>query len=46
MGAVKGVGEAAVNSIIDATQTFSKTLAKSFVNLTETFVANVSKGGK
>lgn len=35
-----------VNTIIDATQTFSKTLAKSFVNLGETFVANISKGGK
>ncbi len=35
-----------VNTIIDATQTFSKTLAKSFVNLGETFVANLNKGGK
>jgi len=35
-----------VNTIIDATQTFSKTLAKSFVSLGETFVANLNKGVK
>ncbi|NBP55165.1 hypothetical protein EBU71_01265 [bacterium] len=35
-----------VNNIIDASQTFSKTLAKSFVNLGETFVSAFSKGSK